>query len=274
MKLRLAPLEKSYDKPTQHIKKQKHYFTDKGPSSQSYGFSGSCVWMWELDHIESCVLKNWCFWTVVLGKTLERPLNCKEIQLVNRKGNQSWIFIGRADAEYETLILWPLDAKNWLTGKDPDAGKDWRWEKKGMTEDEMVGCHQWLDGHKCEHALGVGDGQGSLVCCSPSGHKESDMTEQLNWLKYILISTFLWQIRFFRGRYWEAVRGARCSLGINIWSGKEAGQHRGCEAESLRDGSALSWAPEPLYASSLSHWRRGLSWERSDLEQKVSFCLK
>ena len=131
IKKTLAPWKKSYDQPRQHIKIQRHYFANKGPSSQGYGFSSSHVWMWELDYKESWVLKNWCFWTVVLEKTLESPLGFKEIQLVNPKGNQSWIFIGRTDAEADAPILWPRDAKNWLTGKDPDAGKDWKHEEKG-----------------------------------------------------------------------------------------------------------------------------------------------
>ena len=138
--------------------------------------------MWELDHKESWMLKNWCFWTVVLEKTLESPLDSKEIKPVNSKGNQSWIFIGRTDAE--APILWPPDAKNWLIGKDPDAGEDWRQEKKGTTEDEMVRWHHRLNGHRSEKALGTGDGQGDLACCSPWGCKEStrlsDWTE-LNW---------------------------------------------------------------------------------------------
>ena len=145
-----APWKKSYDQPRQHIRKQRHYFTNKGPSSQSYGFSISHAWMWELDYKESWARKNWCFWSVVLEKTLESPLDCKEIQPVHPKGNQSWIFIGRTDAEAETLILWPHDVKNQLTGQDPDAGKDWRQEEKGMTEDEMVGWHHWHDGHEFE----------------------------------------------------------------------------------------------------------------------------
>ena len=120
----------------------------KSPSSQCYGFSSGHVWMWELDYKESWVLKNWCFWTVVLEKTLESALDCKEIQPVHPRGNQSWIFFGRTDAEAETPILWPPDAKTWLIGKDPDAGKDWRWEEKGMTEDEMVGWHHQLNGHE------------------------------------------------------------------------------------------------------------------------------
>ena len=120
----LAPWKESYDQPRQHIIKQRHYFANKGPLSQSYGFSSSHVWMWELNYKESWAPKNWCFWTVVLEKTLESPLDCKEIQPVHLKGNQSWIFIGRTDAEAETLILWPPDVKNWLIGKDPNAGKD------------------------------------------------------------------------------------------------------------------------------------------------------
>ena len=134
-----------------------------------------------LDYKESWAPKNSCFWTVVLEKTLESPLNCKEIKPVHPKGNQSWIFIGRTDDEAEAPILWPPDAKNWLIWKDPDSGKDWMQEDKGMTEDEMVGWHHRLDGQEFEQALGVGDGQGSLACCSPWGRKESDTTERLNW---------------------------------------------------------------------------------------------
>ena len=137
--------------------------------------------MWELDYKESRVPKNWCFWTVVLEKSLESPLDCKEIQLVHPKGNQSWMFIGRTDVEAETPILWPADAKSWLTWEDPDAGKNWRQEEKGMTEDEMVEWHHWLNGHEFGWTPGVGDGQRSLVCCSLWGHKESGMTEWLNW---------------------------------------------------------------------------------------------
>ena len=146
----LAPWKKSYDKHRQHIEKQRHYFASKCPSSQSYDFSSSYVWMWELDYKENWAPKNWCFWTVVLEKTLQSPLDYKEIQPVHPKGNQSWIFIGRTDAEAEILILWPPDGKNWLTGKDSDVGKDWRQEEKGTTEDEMVGWHHWLNGHELE----------------------------------------------------------------------------------------------------------------------------
>ena len=157
------------------------YFADKDPYSQSYGFSSGRVWMWELDYKESWALKNWCLRTVVLEKTRESPLDCKEIQPVHSEGDQSWIFIGRIDTETETPILWPPDGKKWLIRKVPDAGKDWRQEEKGTTEDEMVGWHHQLDEHEFEQAMGVGDGQGSLACCSPWGHKESDMTERLNW---------------------------------------------------------------------------------------------
>ena len=175
----LAPWKKSYDQPRQHIKKQRHYFVNNGLSGQGYGFSSGHVWMWELGYKESWALKNWCFWTVVLEKTLESPLDCKEIQLVHPKGDQSWVFIGRTDAEAETPILWPPDAKSWLIGKDPDAGRDWGQQEKGTTKDEMTGWHHWLDGHELGWTPGVGDGQGSLACCSPLGGKESDMTDWL-----------------------------------------------------------------------------------------------
>ena len=159
-------------------------FAKKGPSSQGYGFSSSRVWMWELDYKESWALKNWCFWTVVLEKTLESPLHCKEIQQVHSKGHQSWLVIGRTDFEVATPILWPPDAKSWLIGKDPDAGKDWRQEEKGTTEDEMVGWHHWLNGRGFGWTPGVGDGQGGPACCGSWGHKESDTTERLNWTEY------------------------------------------------------------------------------------------
>ena len=150
MKLKDAPCRKSYDKSRWYIKKQRHYFASKGRSSQSYGFSSSHVWMWELDHTESWVPKNWCFWTVVLEKTLESPLDCKEIQPVHPNRDQSWIFIGSTDVEAETPILWPPDVKSWLIWKDPDAGKNWRQEEKGTTQDKMVGWHNWLNGHEFE----------------------------------------------------------------------------------------------------------------------------
>ena len=153
-------------------------------SSPSYDFSSNHVWMWELDFKESWMPKNLYFWTVVLEKTLESPLVCKEIKPVNPKGNQTWTFIGRTDAEAETPILWPPDAKNWLIGKDHDAEKDWRQGEKGTTEDEMFGWHHLLDWHEFEQASGVGDEQGSLAFCSPWCLKVTDMSEQLNWTKY------------------------------------------------------------------------------------------
>jgi len=173
----VASWKKSYDQPRQHIKKQRHYFANKGLNRQSYGFSCGHVWMWELDYKESWAPKNWCFWTVVLEKTLESPLDCKEIQPVHPKGNQPWIFIGRTDAEAETPVLWPPDAKNWVFGKDPDAGENLRQEEKGTTEDKVVGWHHWLGGHEFEQAPGVGGGQGSLACCSPG---VSESWTQLN----------------------------------------------------------------------------------------------
>ena len=143
-----TPWKESYDQPRHYIKKQRHYFANKGPSSQSYGFSSSHVWMWELDCEESWVPKNWCFWTMVLEKTPDSPLDCKEIQPVYPKGDQSWVFIGRTDVEAETPILWPPDSKSWLIWKDPDAGKDWRQEEKGTTEGEMTGWHHRFNEHE------------------------------------------------------------------------------------------------------------------------------
>ena len=143
---RLLLLERK--QPRQNIKKQRHYFANKGPSSQGYGFSSSHVWMWQLEYKESWAPKNWHFWTVVLEKTLESPLNCKEIQSVYPKGYQSWIFIGRIDAEAESPMLWPPDGKNWLIGKESDAGKDWGPEEKGMIEDEMFGWNHQVNGHE------------------------------------------------------------------------------------------------------------------------------
>ena len=161
------------------ILKSRHYFANKDPYSQSYCSSSSHVWMWEVDHKESWQQKSWCFWTVTLEKTLESPLDNKEIKQVNPKGNQSWIFIGRIDAEAEAPILWPSDVKSQIIRKDPDAGKDWR-QEKGTTEDEMVGCHHQINRHEFEQAPGDGERQGGLVCCSPWICKGLDMTEQLN----------------------------------------------------------------------------------------------
>ena len=137
--------------------------------------------MWELGCEESSAPENWCFWNVVFEKTLESPLDCKEIQPVHPKGDQSCVLFGRTDAKAETPILWPPHVKSWLLGKDPDAGRDWGQEEKGTTEDEMAGWHHQLDGHEFEWTPGFGDGQGGLACCDSWGHKESDMTEWLNW---------------------------------------------------------------------------------------------
>ena len=183
----LTPWQESYDQPRQHIQKQRHYFANKGPSSQGYGFSSSHVWMWELDCEESWAPKNWCFWTVVLEKTLESSLDCKEIQPVHSNGDQFWVFFGRTDAKAETPILCLPDVKSWLIGKDSDAGRHWGQEEKGKTEDEMAEWHHWLDGRESGWTPGVGDGQGGLACCNPWGRIESDMTERLTELKYIHI---------------------------------------------------------------------------------------
>ena len=174
------PWKKRYDQPRQHIKKCRHDFVNDSPPRQGYGFSSSHVWMWELDYKESWAPKNRCFWIVVLEKTLESPLDCKEIQPVHPKGDQSWVFIGRTDAEAETPILWPPDAKSWLIWKDPDVGKDWRREEKGTTKDERLdGITKSMD--IFGWTLRVSDGQGGLPCYSSWGCKESDTTEQLNW---------------------------------------------------------------------------------------------
>ena len=150
--------------------------------------------MWNLDHKEGWMLKNGCFWTVMLERTLESPLDCKEIKPVNRKGNRSWISTEGTDDGAEAPILWPFDVKNWLTGKDPDAGKDWRREEKGMTEDEMVGWHHWFNGYEFEQTSGDSEGQGSLVCCSSWGRKESDTTERLNKI-IICIIIRIWKYK-------------------------------------------------------------------------------
>ena len=167
-----------------YIKKQRHYFVNKGPSGQGYGFNSSHVWMWELDYKESWAPKNWCFWTV-LEKTLESTLDWKEIQPVHPKGDQSWVFIGRIDVEAEAPIFWPPDAKSWLIWKDPDAGKDWGQEEKGMTEDEMVGWHRWLNGHGFGWTPGVGDGQGGWCAVVHGVAKSrtwlSNWTELMRW---------------------------------------------------------------------------------------------
>ena len=187
--------KKSYNQPRQHIKKQRHYFANKGLSSQGYVFSSSQVWMWELEYKESRVPKNWCFWILVLEKTLESPLDYKEIQAVHPKGNQSWIFIGRTDAEAETPILWPPDAMNWLLSKDPDAGKDWRREEKGMGWQSL----RWLDGLD-RHEFWVSSGSwwwlGKLYVLQSMGSQRvgHDWAIELNWteLNWIIYFRPFW----------------------------------------------------------------------------------
>ena len=159
--LKDTPWKESYDLPKQYIKKQRHYFAYKGPSSQCYGFFSSHVWMWELDYKESWALKNWCFWTVVLEKTLESPLDFKEIQPAHPKGNQSWIFIGKTNAEGETPILWPPDVKNWLIWKDPDTGKDWRREE-GHKESEQL---NWTEFNCSWYSFNILLISSGSVCC-------------------------------------------------------------------------------------------------------------
>ena len=181
----LTPWKESYDQSRQHIKKWRCYFVNKGPSSQSYGFSSGHVWMWELDYKKNRVLKNWYFWTVVLQRILESPLDYKEIQSVHPEGDQSWVFIGRTDVEVETPILWPPNVNCWLIWKDPDAWKDWGLEEKQTTEDKMVGWHHWLSRHGLGWTLGVGDGQGRLAWVTKSLTWLSDWTE-LNLIKYFL----------------------------------------------------------------------------------------
>ena len=158
-----APWKESYAKPRQHVKKQRHHFGDKDLYGQRYCFSSSHVWIWELDHKEGRVVKNWCFWTVLLEKTLESPLDCKEIKPIYPKGDQPWIFNGMTDAEVEAPILWSPDVKSHLTGKDPDTGNDWGQEEKGAAEDEMLRLHHWLNWHEFEQTLGNSGGQRSLT---------------------------------------------------------------------------------------------------------------
>ena len=175
MKLKDAfSLIESYDKSRQHIRKQRHYFADKGLYTQTYGFSSSRVHKWGMDHKEDWAPKTWCFQIVVLEKILNSPLDSKEIKSVNPKGNQPWIFSGRTDAE--VLILWPPDAKSLLIGEDLDFEKDWEQEEKRAAEDEMAGWHHRLNAHEFEQTPGDSEGQGSLACCSPWGHKELNTT--------------------------------------------------------------------------------------------------
>ena len=237
----LAPWKKSYDKTREHIKKQRHPFTDNGLYSQSYGFSISHVWMWEMDHKEGWVPKTWCFWTVVLEKTLEGPLDCKRIKPVNSEGNQSWIFFGGTDAEAKVPILWPPDAKSWLIWKDTDAGKGWRQKEQR---------NHWLNGFEFKHAPGDGEWQGSLACCSSQGCKELDMTEQLNDNNSQLKTCTTWelQVKFYWGkRRTEALETApQIAL-------------KGCSIEVVEEGQYV------IYCEG------GVQWNQALILQKV-FC--
>ena len=161
--------------------------------------------MWELDHKEGWAPKNWCFWTVVLEKTLESPLDCKEIQPVHSEGDHPWDFFGRNDAKAETPVLWPPHVKSWLIGKDFDAGRYWGQEEKGTTEDEMAGWHHWLNGRESEWTLGFADGQGALARCNSWGCKESDTTERLNWTVSIVINSLPRGTDFCQFNRWEIV---------------------------------------------------------------------
>ena len=169
-----------------------YFGSPKGPSSQGNGFSSGHVWMWELDCEEGWALKNWCFWTVVLEKTLESRLDCKEIQPVHSEGNQPWDFFGTNDAKAETPVLWPPHTKSWLIGKDSDAGRDWGQEEKGTTEDEMAGWHHQLNGHRFEWTPGDGDGQGGLACCNSWGCRvEHNWATELNWTEWLMMLNIL-----------------------------------------------------------------------------------
>ena len=177
----MLSLKIKFKKNNKKNKKLRHHFANKCLYNQSYGFSSSHVWIWDLDHKNGWMTNHWCFWTVVLEETLESPLNSKEIKTVNPKGNQLWIFIGSTDDETKAPILWPPDAKSWLIRKNPDAGKDWRQEENGTTEVEMVGWHHRLNGCEFQQAPGDGEGQRSLECFNTWSRKESDTTERLIW---------------------------------------------------------------------------------------------
>ena len=176
----IASWQESDNKPSQCVENQRHCSADKSPYSKGYGLPSGHIRLWELDHKEGRMPKNWCLWTV-LERTPESPLNSKEIKPVNLRCNQPWIFLGRTDDEAEAPVFWSFDVHRQLIEKVPDAGKDQEQEEKRASEDEMAGWHHWFNGYVFEQALGVGDGQGSLACCSPWGCKESDMTEWLNW---------------------------------------------------------------------------------------------
>ena len=209
------------------ILKSRDYFANKGPSSQGYGFSCGHIWMWELDCEEGWAPKNWCFCTVVLEKTLESPLDCKEIQPVHSEGDQSWDFFGRNDAKAETPVLWPLHVKSWLIGKDSDAGRDWGQEEKGTTEDEMAGWHHWLDGRESEWTPEVGDGQGGLACWNSWDRRVGhDWVTELNWTEGT--RKVLHRLRLPSARQPQESLFAAC-----FWSALSNGAHKGKEMDHV-----------------------------------------
>ena len=221
--------------------------------------------MWELDYKESWVPKNWCFWTVVLQKTLESPLDCKETQPVHPEGDQSWVFNGRADVEAEMPILWPPDAKSWLIWKDPDAGKDWEQEEKGTTEDEMVGWHHRLNGHGFGWTPAVGDEQGGLACCGSWGHNDSDWTEWLNWNELMCVCILQpLKLPWVGLPWWCNDKESACYAGDMGWipvSGRSPGEGNGNPLQYSCLGNPMGrgawWAIVHVVAKSwtwLSKW--------------------
>ena len=217
--------------------------------------------MWELDCEESWAPKNWCFWTVVLEKTRESPLDCKEIQPVHSEGNQHWDFFGRIDAKAETPVLWPPHAKSWLIGKDSDAGRDWGQEEKGMTEDEITGWHHWLDGRESEWTPGVEDGQGGLVCCDSGGHKGSDTTEWLNWT-----DTISWA-----SMEAQTVKNLPTEQETGVWS---LSWKDHMEKEMATHSSILAWrnpwTEEPGGLQSMGSQRDGHDWSTKHAHTHIS----
>ena len=239
-----APWKESYDQSKQHIKKQRHYFANKDPSSQSYGFSSSHVWMWELNDKEGWALKNWCFWTVVLEMTLESPLDNEEIQPVHPTGNQSWVVIGRIDAEAETPIIWPPNVKNWLTWKDPDAGKDWRQKEKGTTEDETVGWYHRINGVWVNFGSWWWMGRPDVLQSMGLQRVGHDWTTELNWteLKVTNTNTLIYFFFFY-------LKNLNCYNLLLTFIEKE---YKNISFSSRKDSSSFIYFLFPLYEYSFN----------------------